>query len=67
VVSDSAGQQVCFRLAFEFAIPDNAATEKGTIMASYKVREIQTEQLSDGKWIVCAKDNNGVMVVTRPG
>ena len=36
-------------------------------MASYKGREIRTEQLNDGKWIVCAEDNNGVMVVTRPG
>jgi hypothetical protein len=36
-------------------------------MASYKGREIQTEQLNDGKWIVCGEDNNGVMVVNRPG
>jgi hypothetical protein len=36
-------------------------------MASYKGREIQTEKLNDGKWIVCAEDDNGVMVVTRPG
>jgi hypothetical protein len=36
-------------------------------MEIYRGREIQTEQLNDGKWIVCAQDNNGVMVVARPG
>jgi hypothetical protein len=36
-------------------------------MASYRGREIQTEQLNYGKWIVCAEDDSGVMVVTRPG
>jgi hypothetical protein len=36
-------------------------------MEIYKGREIETEQLNDGKWIVCAQDNNGVMVVARPG
>jgi hypothetical protein len=36
-------------------------------MEIYKDREIETEQLNDGKWIVCAQDNNGVMVVARPG
>jgi hypothetical protein len=30
-----------------------------------KGREIRTELLNDGKWIVCAEDNNGVIVVTR--
>ena len=29
-------------------------------MEIYKGREIETEQLNDGKWIVCAQDNNGV-------
>ncbi len=36
-------------------------------MEIYKGPEIETEQLTDGKWIVCAQDNNGVMVVARPG
>jgi len=36
-------------------------------MEIYRGREIETEQLNDGKWIVCAQDNNGVMVVARPG
>ena len=36
-------------------------------MEIYRGREIETEQLSDGKWIVCAQDNNGVMVIARPG
>jgi hypothetical protein len=36
-------------------------------MKVYKGREIETEQLNDGKWIVCAQDNNGVMVIARPG
>jgi hypothetical protein len=36
-------------------------------MEIYRGREIETEQLNDGKWIVCAQDNKGVMVVARPG
>jgi hypothetical protein len=36
-------------------------------MKIYRGREIETEQLDDGKWIACAQDANGVMVVARPG
>ena len=36
-------------------------------MEIYKGREIETEQLNDGKWIVCAQDKNGVMIVARRG
>jgi hypothetical protein len=36
-------------------------------MEIYKGREIETEQLNDGKWIVCAQDKSGVMVVARRG
>ena len=36
-------------------------------MKTYRGREIETEQLDDGKWIACAQDANGVMVVARPG
>jgi hypothetical protein len=36
-------------------------------MEIYRGREIETEQLNDGKWIVCAQDNNGVKAVARPG
>jgi hypothetical protein len=36
-------------------------------METYKGREIETEQLNDGKWTVCAQDKNGVMVVARQG
>jgi hypothetical protein len=36
-------------------------------MEIYKGREIETEQLNNGKWIVCGEGNNGVMVVNRPG
>ena len=36
-------------------------------MEIYKGREIETEQLNNGKWIVCAQDKNGVMVVARRG
>ena len=31
-------------------------------MKTYRGREIETEQLDDGKWIACAQDANG-----RPG
>ena len=34
---------------------------------TYRGREIEIEQLGDGKWIACAQDSNGVMVVARPG
>jgi hypothetical protein len=33
----------------------------------YRGREIEIEQLGDGKWIACAQGANGVMVVARPG
>jgi len=36
-------------------------------MKTYGGREIETEQLDDGKWIACAQDANAVMVVARPG
>jgi hypothetical protein len=36
-------------------------------MKTYKGREIEIEQLEDGKWIACGQDANGVMVVARPG
>jgi predicted RNase H-like HicB family nuclease len=34
---------------------------------TYRGREIEIEQLEDGKWIACAQDVNGVMVLARPG
>jgi hypothetical protein len=34
---------------------------------TYRGREIEMEQLGDGKWIACAQGANGVMVVSRPG
>jgi len=36
-------------------------------MKTYRGREIETEQLNDGKWIAWAQNANGVMVVARPG
>jgi hypothetical protein len=36
-------------------------------MKTYRGREIETERLDDGKWIACAQNANGVMVVARPG
>ena len=36
-------------------------------MEIYKGREIETEQLNDGKWVVCGQDKNGVMIVARRG
>jgi hypothetical protein len=41
--------------------------EKRNDMKIYRGREIETEQLDDGKWIACAQDANAVMVVARPG
>ena len=35
-------------------------------MKTYRGREIETEQLDDGKWIACAQDAIGVMVVADP-
>ncbi len=40
---------------------------KGMTKQTYRRREIEIEQLDDGKWIACAQDSNGVMVVARPG
>jgi hypothetical protein len=34
---------------------------------TYSGREIEIEQLDDGKWVSSAQDANGVMVVARPG
>ena len=46
---------------------DSGATEEETTWKSIEAERFETEQLNDGKWIVCAQDNNGVMVVARPG
>ena len=46
---------------------DRKIMEKGNDMKTYRGREIETEQLDDGKWIACAQDAIGVMVVARPG
>src|ERR1700730_3975323 len=46
---------------------DRKIREKRNDMKTYRGREIETEQLDDGKWIACAQNANGVMVVARPG
>ena len=46
---------------------DRKIMEKRNDMKTYRGREIETEQLDDGKWIACAQDAIGVMVVARPG
>jgi hypothetical protein len=46
---------------------DGKIMEKRNDMKTYRGREIETEQLDDGKWIACAQDAIGVMVVARPG
>jgi hypothetical protein len=38
-----------------------------TTWKSIEAERSRPRQLNDGKWIVCAQDSNGVMVVARPG